>query len=187
MRNLKLLLASVALGMATAAGAQATPPAGAPAAAAAAPNLTAGMTIYDSTGAAAGTIESVAGDLVVVSTGTNKISMPKSSFGAGTNGPVVSVTKAQIDEAANAAAAQQQAALKSALVPGAKVNGSGGTPIGTVKSMDASNVVLESAKGLITVPMTALSAGAGGLTIAMTAAEFDAAAAQATAATATPQ
>ena len=183
MRNTTILLAGIALGLGTAATAQTTPApaAGAPAAAAAKPNLTAGTTIYDSTGAEAGTIDSVSGDLVVVSTGTNKISMPAASFGAGEKGPVVSVTKAQIDAAATQAAAQQQAALKSALVVGAAVKGTGGAAVGTVKSIAGDNVVVESAKGPVSVPSKLFTAGPGGLTVAMTAAEFEAAAAAATA------
>jgi len=182
MRNLTILLAGAALAAATAASAQ-TPAAPA---AAAAPTLAAGATVYDPTGAEAGTVDSINGDLVVVSTGTNKISMPKASFGAGAKGPMVSVTKAQIDAAAGQAAAQQTAALKSALVVGAPVKGSGGTPIGTVKSIAADNVVVQSAKGPVAVPLNAFSAGQGGLTIAMTAAEFETAAAAATA-SAAPQ
>ena len=183
MRRLTTLLASAVLSIGTAAAAQT--PAAAPAAAA--PALAAGATVYDPTGAEAGTVDSINGDLVVVSTGTNKISMPKSSFGAGAKGPMVSVTKAQIDAAAGQAAAQQTAALKSALVVGASVKGTGGASIGTVKSVAADNVVVQSAKGPVAVPLTAFSAGAGGgLTIAMTAAEFDTAAAAATS-SATPQ
>ena len=187
MRNLNILLASAALAAGTAVAAQ-TPanPTTAPAVATAAPTLAAGTTVYDPAGAEAGTIDSVSGDLVVVSTGTNKISMPKASFGAGAKGPTVSVTKAQIDAAASQATAAQATALKSALVVGAPVKGTGGAAIGTVKSIAADNVVVQSAKGPVAVPLTAFSAPAGGLTIAMTAAEFETAAAAATA-SATPQ
>ncbi|QXQ05102.1 hypothetical protein KX816_12515 [Sphingosinicellaceae bacterium] len=181
MHSLTILLAGATLAVGTAAIAQAPAPA-----AAAAPALAAGATVYDPTGAEAGTVDSINGDLVVVSTGTNKISMPKASFGAGAKGPMVSVTKAQIDAAASQAAAQQTAALKSALVVGASVKGSSGSPVGTVKSIAADNVVVQSAKGPVAVPLNAFSAGAGGLMIAMTAAEFETAAAAATA-SATPQ
>lgn len=181
MRPIKIILTSLALASSSLAMAQATAPAAAPAASASS-QVKAGAQVFDTSGAEAATVESVSGDLVVVSTGTNKITMPMASFAAGAKGPVVSVTKAQLDAAAVQAAAQSAAALKSALVAGAPVHGSGGVAVvGTVKTVGDPNVVIATPKGDVAVPLSVFSAGPGGLKIGLTQAEFDAAAAQATA------
>jgi hypothetical protein len=172
MKSLTILLASVALS--GAAAAQTTGPAAAPAASAAS-QVVAGATVYDTAGAEAAKIDSVKDGLVVVSTGTNKVTLPIASFAAGAKGPVVSVTKAQLDAAATQGAAQQKQALTAALVPGAAVKGSGGTPAGTVKSVTGGNVLLTTPSGDALLPMTAFAVVDGGLTIGMTAEELTAA------------
>ena len=180
MRSIKIILTSLALGTAAMTTAQAAAPAAAPAASVAS-QVKAGAKVFDTSGAEAATIESVNGDLVVVSTGTNKVTMPMASFAAGANGPVVSVTKAQLDAAATQAAAQSAAALKTALVAGAPVHGSGGNVVGTIKTVGDPNVVVTTPKGDVAVPVKVFSAGPAGVTVNLTQAEFDAAVAQATA------
>src|SRR3569623_810496 len=101
-------------------------------AAAPAPNLVSGATIYDPSGGVVGTIDSVLGDIVVVSTGTSKASLAKSAFGTGPKGPIVALTKAQLDAAAAQAATSATAALRTKLVVGAPLRGASGTVIGTV-------------------------------------------------------
>jgi len=64
-----------------------------------------GAAVSDTSGNPVGTIEQVQGDLAVLSTGTNKVSLPISSFGAGEKGPVLAMTKAEVDAAAAGAAA----------------------------------------------------------------------------------
>ncbi len=180
MRSMKIILASFALSGAAMATAQAAPPAAAPATAAA--QVKAGASVFDTSGAQAATIESVSGDLVVVSTGTNKVTMPMASFAAGPNGPVVSVTKAQLDAAAVQAAAQASAALKTALVTGAPVHGNGGMVLGTIKTVGDPNIVVATPKnGDVSVPLTLFSAGKAGVTINLNQTEFDAAATKASA------
>ena len=75
----------------------------------AAANVTVGATVSDTSGNPVGTIEAVNGDLAVLSTGANKVSLPLSSFGAGTKGPVIAMTKAEVDAAAAGAAAAAKA------------------------------------------------------------------------------
>ena len=58
-----------------------------------------GDTIYDTAGEAVATVESVEGTNAVISTGTNKATVPLSSFAAGPKGPVIGMTKAQLDAA----------------------------------------------------------------------------------------
>ena len=166
---MKLKMLTVAVVVATAGVANAQTPA------AAAAQVKAGATVFDTSGAQAATVMSVAGDLVVVSTGTNKISLPMASFAAGPNGPVVSVTKAQIDAAAVQANTQAAAQLKTQLVVGATVNGSGGATAGTVKSVAADSVVVTTPSGDASLPLNAFSPSPQGPVIAMTAAELSSA------------
>lgn len=68
-------------------------------ASAALPQLAPGAIVYDTAGDQVGTIESVAPDAVVVSTGTAKASIPPASFGQGASGPVLAMTRAQLEAA----------------------------------------------------------------------------------------
>lgn len=152
--------------------AQEAPAAPAPAA----PTLAVGGTVYDPQGEEVGTIDSIADTTIVVNTGTNKAALPKSAVGSGPKGPMVTLTKAQIDEQVAAAAGKAAAALDSALVAGAEVKGKAGTPVGTIKQVNGDLVVLDRAGGAVSLPKKAFGMGPQGLYIAMTAAELDAAA-----------
>lgn len=178
MRAIPLALASLVFA-ASAAGAQQAPAAPAAAATPAAPALAAGSKVYDPQGAEIATIDSVAGDNVVVSTGTNKVTIPASSFGTSPNGPVIAATRAQLDAAAAQAAAANKAALDAQLVAGADVRGVSGIVVGKVKSRDESGVLLTTPKGDVRVPLTSFTTASNGAVIGMTAAEFDAAVAAA--------
>lgn len=87
---------------APAADAAAAQPAATPAAP---PKVTQGATVFDVSGGEVGTVESVSGDLAVVSTGKNKARLPLSSFAAGEKGLLLGMTREQLDAAASAAAA----------------------------------------------------------------------------------
>ncbi len=152
----------------------------APPPAAQAPSLAAGATVYDPAGDVVGTIDSIVGDIVVVSTGTNKVSLAKNVFGTGPKGPIVATTKAQLDAAATQAAGNAAVALKTKLVTGAQVHGASGTVVGTVKAVVDKFVDLDTPKGAVRLPMTAFTVGtAGEIVIGMTAEQFDAAVAAA--------
>lgn len=157
----------------------------APAAAQSGASLTVGATVYDPQGGEVGKIESIAGENAVIDTGTNKATLPKSAFGTGANGPVISATKAQLDALVSAAAAEADAALTAALIPGAEVRGKSGTLVGTVKEVNGDQVVLDRPAGLVTLLKPAFATGPSGLIISMTAAELEAAA-SATTSEATP-
>lgn len=167
-----LAITGLAIATANAAVAQTTPTSPT---AAAAPALAAGASIYDPQGNEIAKVDSVAGANVIVSTGTNKLTIPASSFGAGAKGPVIAATKDQLDAAAAQAATASKAALATALKPGATVTGANGTAIGTVKTVDANLVEVSTPKGAVKLPQTAFAVASGGVTIGMTAAEFDAA------------
>ena len=171
-----LALASAAL-IPGAALAQA--PAQAPAAgqttAAAGAAVTTGATVYDTSGGVVGTVESTDGTNAVVNTGTVKAAIPLTSLGKGAQGPVLAMTKAQLEAAAGQQQAQASAEFKSKLVPGATVYGTGGTQLGTIKSVDASGVTLTTTDGDAVLPVTGFGPGPQGIVLGMTAAQLKAA------------
>lgn len=171
-----LALASAAL-IPGAALAQA--PAQAPAAGQAAPAagaaVTTGATVYDTSGGVVGTVESTDGTNAVVNTGTVKAAIPLTSLGTGAQGPVLAMTKAQLEAAAGQQQAQASADFKAKLVPGATVYGTGGAQLGTIKSVDASGVTLTTADGDAVLPVTGFGPGPQGILLGMTAAQLKAA------------
>jgi hypothetical protein len=98
-------LSILAIGLAAPAFAQqAAPPSTADAPVAQAPaaqsaTAKAGDQIYDTAGAVVGTVESVSGSNFVISTGTNKATLPMSALASGANGLTISMTKAQLNDA----------------------------------------------------------------------------------------
>lgn len=152
--------------------------AAAPAAASASTKVEAGATVYDTSGGVVGSIEAVNGDLVVLSTGKNKASIPLSSFGVGEKGPVLAITRDQIDAQVAAATAQASAAAeakkKAQLVAGATVKDPAGGTVGTIKSVDAQFVLIDTSKVQVRLPLTAFAASDGGPVVGITKAELDA-------------
>jgi preprotein translocase subunit YajC len=151
--------------------------------------VTTGATVYDTSGGVVGTVESTDGTNAVVNTGTVKAAIPLTSLGKGAQGPVLAMTKAQLEAAAGQQQAQASAEFKSKLVPGATVYGTGGAQLGTIKSVDASGVTLTTADGDAVLPVTGFGPGPQGILLGMTADQLKAAmtaaapAASATAAT----
>lgn len=137
---------------------------------------TAGATVYGPNEVEAGTIESINGQVAVLSTGTNKISVPLDRFGKSVKGPTIGLTREQIDALATQASAQAAAQLKEKLMPGAEVRGSAGQVLATVKATTADTITLATPDGKqVNVPATAMGVNDQGLTIAMTAEQFNAA------------
>lgn len=56
-----------------------------------------GATVVDNTGAPVGTVESVADDLAVISTGTAKVRVPVSALTQGEKGLTIGLTKAELE------------------------------------------------------------------------------------------
>lgn len=145
--------------------------------------LTAGATVYGPSGEAAGTVESINGTVVVLSTGTNKLNIPADRIGAGDKGPVIGLERAQLDAIAEQGKAKAAAQLQAALQPGAPVRGNTGMVLGSVKEIDAeSNMVTLTAEagGEVRVPASGFTADANGLKINMDADSFAAAVAAST-------
>lgn len=159
-----------------------TAPAPAPAAAPAASDdvsadILPGATVYDSTGGTVGRIVSVEGDAVVVDTGTSRGTLSKAGFAKGPTGPVIGMTKAQLDQAVAKVEGEAGAKLAAALVAGAAVQSSDGQPVGTVKEIDANgNVVLDRPAGAVALPKSQFTTAANGaVALRFTAAQFEAA------------
>lgn len=137
--------------------------------------VTVGATVYDTSGGTVGTVDSTDGTNAVVNTGTVKAAIPLSSLGKGEKGPVLAMTKAQLEAAAGQQQAQASAEFKSKLVPGAAVYGTGGTQVGTIKSADASFVTVTTDAGDAKLPIAGFGPGPQGVTLGMTAEQLKAA------------
>ncbi len=135
--------------------------------------VTAGSTVTDTAGGQVGTIDSVSAGVAIVNTGTNKVGIPVASFAVTEKGPVLGMTKAQLDAAASQASAQAAAALKAQLTPGATVYGKAGASVGTIKEADDQYVTITMARGPVKLPVSVFSKGESGPMIAMTADELN--------------
>jgi hypothetical protein len=146
--------------------------------------LSVGAAVYGPDGSDVGKVESMAGGNVVIFTGANRATLPANSFGRNDKGLVISMTKEQLDSAVAAAAAKSNAALDGALVPGAEIKSSDGVAVGKVQKVDGANVIVDLAAGqAITLQKTQLVAQGTGLSLAMSAADLQAAVSAATAQT----
>ncbi|WEK47637.1 MAG: hypothetical protein P0Y56_04915 [Candidatus Andeanibacterium colombiense] len=122
-----------------------------------------GATVYDTQGGTVGRIVSVEGDAVVLDTGSMRATLSKNGFGKGANGPVIGMTKAQLEEAIAKAEGEANGKLAAALVPGAAIASSDGVAVGTVKEIDANgNVVIDRPAGVIALPKTQFTTAADG-------------------------
>jgi len=171
---LRTVLAAISVGLlvpAAAASAQAP-------AAAAAPAV--GQKVYDAAGDEVGTITNLDGSTFVIDTGNHTATLALASLGSGPKGPVLGMTKLQLDAAINQAEANAAAALAAAMVIDAPVFASdGATQIGVIGELSDDNVLLKTADGTVGLPRSAVTKGANGLQIGMTVDQFKAAAAAA--------
>jgi preprotein translocase subunit YajC len=164
-----LFLAPAAAMAQAAPAAPAAPAAGAP---------TVGTTVLDSTGATIGTVAAVSPSAIVIDTGTNKVPVPPTSVGKDAKGNwSMAMTKAALDAAAQQAQAQGAQQLQAALTPGAQIHSTDGAVVGTVKASDAQYVTVTTAKSGadVKLPMNGFSAGANGVVVGFTQAQFEAA------------
>lgn len=145
------------------------------AAASGAAAVTAGAQVVDTSGGAVGSIESVSNGVAVLSTGTNKVSVPASSFAQGQGKLVIAMTKADIDAKASQATAAANAAPVE-IAAGATVSDPSGARVGTVKSVSGDMVTVAGATASAQLPKSSFAKGPSGLVIGMTAADFEKAA-----------
>ncbi len=143
------------------------------AAASAAASVTAGATVYDAAGVEVGTIKSVDASNFVIDTGKNSATMALTTLSAGPKGPVIGLTREQLDAAAEKAGADAAAALSASLIAGAEVRASdGATVLGKVGEVTETDFVLDTGKARVKLPKTSVAKGDGGLLIGMTAQQF---------------
>lgn len=137
--------------------------------------VTTGATVYDTSGGTVGTVASTDGTNAVIDTGAVKAAVPLTSLGKGAKGPVLAMTKAQLDAAAGAQQQQASADFAAKLVPGATVYGTGGSQLGTIKTVDADGITVTTPQGDAKLPKNGFGPGPQGVTIGMTAAQLSAA------------
>ncbi|WP_375270712.1 hypothetical protein [Sphingomonas sp.] len=178
MKRYEFLAAVAAAALTPALASAQTAPATAPATGArtsTAGAVTTGATVYDTSGGVVGTVASTDGTNAVIDTGTNKAAIPLTSLGKGAKGPILAMTKAQLDAAAGAQKQQASAAFRAQLVTGASVYGAGGAKLGTIKAIDDTNVTLTTDQGDAKLPITGFGPGPQGVTIGLTEAQLTAA------------
>ena len=131
-------------------------------------NVKAGATVYDPQGGTVGTVDKVEGGNAVVNTGTHSAALPLDKFATSDKGPVISVTKQQLDELAAQADSEASAGLDKALVAGAAVVDNTGVALGTVDKVDGDNVVLKTEKGPVSLTRKYFALNNGALTALVT-------------------
>lgn len=130
-----------------------------------------GETIYGSGGAVVGTVAEIGNGTVTVDTGKHRAALPADAIGELEGKAAIGMTKEELDAQLDAALAEQNAKLTAALVAGAAVADIDGAALGTVKSVDAAGVVVESAHGAFTLQPQHFSLQGDKLTAAVRAAD----------------
>jgi sporulation protein YlmC with PRC-barrel domain len=130
-----------------------------------------GATIYGSDGEVVGTVAQVGDGIVTIDTGKHKAALPADAVGKIDKGPAIGMTKAELDGQLDQLIADQAAKMQAALVAGAAVADVDGAALGTIKSVDASGVVVESPAGAFTLQPEHFSLQGEKLTAAVRAAD----------------
>jgi len=112
-----------------------------------------GMPIVDTAGSPVGTVTAIQGDNLQVKTDKHEALLPKASFRVDGAKLVFALTQAQL----NAKIEESTASSQAAIVAGATVNGSGGTAVGKIETVEngQATIALDSGQR-IQVPATAL-------------------------------
>lgn len=168
MKNFLTLLTGAALLAATPALAQDAAPA---------VEAKAGMKVYGPNGGDVGIVDSVSDGAVVVDTGKNKAALATDAFAKKDDGLSIMMTKVDLDAAVEKAAADAKAQLLASLTPGTAVKSvNGSAVIGTIQESDAEYVTVEHDGQPVKLPVAAfMTQPDGGVSISMTADEFNAA------------
>lgn len=141
------------------------------AASSATPNVTAGATISDTSGAPVGTVTAVANGNATIDTGSVKVAVPVTSIAQRPNGLVMAMTKAQLEAAAQAASKPVEIAV------GNQVVGPQGNPVGSVTETNGDLVTVQMPSGKVQLPAKSFAQKAAGtLVIGMTPEQLEAAA-----------
>lgn len=134
--------------------------------------ITIGMQVTDASGARVGTVAGLKGANLLIKTDKHEAQIPRTSFSVSNGKLLFGMTQAQLD----AQIEQSSAAANAAIAAGAKVNGVGGAPIGTIEAVAEGNVTIALQDGKkIAVPQSGLRGNADGtVTIGYTAAQLEA-------------
>lgn len=147
-----------------------------PAAAQEGVDLSVGTTIYGPEGGVVGTIQQVSGNAVVVNTGDNVATLGAESFVAGKNGPTIGFTKAQLDEAVEAAKREQEAKLAAALTVGAPLRSNDGVVVGSIQTINEDgSVIVSDDERAFRLERSQLSTDDQGVVLLFSAAQLEAA------------
>ena len=158
MNTTRKLFAAAVLSLATLSGAAFAQAAG----------VAAGATVYDPQGGTVGTIDKVENGNAILNTGAHTVALPLDKFATSEKGPVISVTKQQLDDLASQAEGQSAAQVDAALVAGAAVVDNAGVALGTIDKVDGDNIVLKTEKGAVTLTRKYFALNNGALTALVT-------------------
>ena len=138
--------------------------------------LVEGATVYGPQGNPVGTIDALDGGNVVVNTGTYSATLAGNAFATGENGPVISMTQAQLNAAIAKTVEKADEKLDAALVAGAPLRSADGAAVGKVESISDEGVVtVHREGGSFALDKAMFAADDQGLLLAMTEAELEAA------------
>lgn len=108
-----------------------------------------GDTVFGPQGNEVGTVTSADAATVVIDTGAHQAPVPANVLADGANGPVISVTKDQLNQIMDAQVAEAAAKRDAAIVEGAMVHSADDVMLGTVESIDGDNVVVTLSEGSV--------------------------------------
>ncbi|OYZ36578.1 MAG: hypothetical protein B7Y31_10100 [Novosphingobium sp. 16-62-11] len=171
--KLRNLTISLLVATAPFAGSVIAQEAGAAASAPAAATPAVGATVYDTAGAEVGTIKAIAAPNFVIDTGNNTATLALSALGTSPKGPVLGLTKVELDAAAEKAAAAAKEALAAAIVVDAPIHASDGTTVlGKISEVSETDFVLDTGTAKVKLPRTSVAKAETGLLIGMSAEQF---------------
>ncbi len=131
-----------------------------------APAINVGMQVVDTANAAVGQIVAMRDGTVTLKTDRHEIPLPATSFALRDGKLFFAMTRAQV----NAEYEKAMAVAEASLAVGAAVKGLGGTPVGTIESIDAEKVMIKLSGGqVIQLPRTGIAGGPDGAVIGITA------------------
>ena len=140
-----------------------------PALAQQAPAITVGMQVMDTADASVGQIVAMRDGTVTLKTDRHEIPLPATSFALRDGKLFFAMTRDQVNAEYEKALAEAEASL----AVGATVKGLGGTPVGTIESIDDQNVMIKLTGGQsVQLPRGGIAGGPDGAVIGISAADL---------------
>lgn len=130
-----------------------------------------GMTVTDASGAAVGSVTKVDQSMVTVNTGKHEIPVPLASFTPDGGKLLLGMSQ----DALNAAYEESLAQVEASLAVGSPVNGSEGSPVGTIEALDSETVTIKLSGGQkVQIPRSGIAGSPSGAIIGMSAQQLEA-------------